>query len=57
MPRHNCCIGEPEEAISRSVLRRGRDDLRCEDCCIRVFRRSAGWRRTAEQVPETRPAR
>lgn len=27
------------------------------DCWTRVFRRSAGWRRTAERTPEERPAR
>ena len=27
-----------------------------DDCCTRVLRRSAGWRRTAERSPDARPA-
>jgi hypothetical protein len=42
-----------EEAISRIVRRRVEE----EDCWTRVLRRSAGWRRTAEKIPDVRPAR
>ena len=33
-----------------------RSEREC-DCWMRVFRRSAGWRRMAERRPEERPAR
>jgi len=44
-------LGEEEMArmVERSVVER--------DCWTRVLRRSAGWRRMAEKMPEERPAR
>ena len=53
VPRQNCRMGfgplAMERMVPRSVLER--------DCCTRVLRRSAGWRRTAERTPELRPAK
>ena len=53
VPRHKERIGAVWERMERRVGRRAL----CGDCCTRVFRRSAGWRRTAERVPVERPAR
>jgi hypothetical protein len=53
VPRQNCFMGFGPFAMDRmvpnSVLER--------DCWTRVLRRSAGWRRTAERMPELRPAK
>lgn len=51
-PRHSAGIKDGEARISRRAIRREW----WPDCCTRVLRRSIGWRRTAERVPEPRPA-
>ena len=53
VPRQNWRIGEGPDAISRIVAARVVE----RDCCTRVLRRSAGWRRKAVVQPEPRPAR
>lgn len=52
VPRQNERIEFDEFEISRMVERR---DV-APDCCTRVLRRSAGWRRTAERMPDPKPA-
>jgi hypothetical protein len=53
VPLQNCRTGfgplAMDRMVPRSVLER--------DCWTRVFRRSAGWRRTAERTPELKPAK
>jgi hypothetical protein len=51
------------EMLRRAVASGDEDDEEAlcevgkrEDCCTRVLRRSAGWRRTAVVRPERRPA-
>ncbi|KAJ8116233.1 hypothetical protein OPT61_g2292 [Boeremia exigua] len=53
VPRQNWRIGFGPLAMARMVPRRVLE----RDCCTRVLRRSAGWRRTAERMPELRPAK
>lgn len=53
VPRQKEAMALGAEAISRMVRRRVVD----EDCWTRVLRRSAGWRSTAEKMPDVRPAR
>lgn len=53
VPRQKESIELGEEEISRMVLRRVVE----RDCWTRVLSRSAGWRRTAESIPEESPAR
>lgn len=53
MPRQNWRIGCGPLAMERMVERR----VVWWDCCTRVLRRSAGWRRTADRMPEPRPAK
>lgn len=53
VPRHNPRIGLEEE---RMVLSVGRRAVVWWDCCTRVFKRSAGWRRMEDVRPEQRPA-
>lgn len=52
VPRQNERIEVWEDEISRIVAR---SEL-CPDCWTRVLRRSAGWRSTAERMPDPRPA-
>lgn len=52
VPRQNEERPPGDWAIERIVLRREA----WPDCWTRVLRRSAGWRRTAERIPEPRPA-
>lgn len=52
VPRQKDRIELEDFDISRKVSRR---DLE-PDCCTRVLRRSAGWRRTAERMPDPKPA-
>lgn len=53
VPRQKAKMEFGEEDIDRIVERRV---VEC-DCWTRVLRRSAGWRRMAEKMPEERPAR
>ena len=53
VPRHKEVMGWGD---ARMVRRTGRSAEE-RDCWTRVFRRSAGWRSTAEETPEARPAR
>ena len=53
VPRHRDVIGCGPERM----LRRTGSSEEERDCWTRVLRRSAGWRRTAEETPEPRPAR
>lgn len=53
VPRHRLLTGLGPERIERRVW----VSVVAPDCWTRVFRRSAGWRRTAEEMPEPRPAR
>src|SRR5690242_1407415 len=53
VPRQNWRIGFGPLAMERIVPRRVLD----RDCCTRVLSKSAGWRRTAERIPELRPAK
>lgn len=53
VPRHKDVTGLGPERIERRTGRREED----RDCCTRVLRRSAGWRRTALETPDARPAR
>jgi hypothetical protein len=52
-PRQSCWMVLGDEDISRKVASREGECV----CCTRVFNRSAGWRRAAEVMPVTRPAR
>ena len=52
VPRHNEAIGRGPDNIDRSTGNREEE----RDCWTRVLRRSAGWRRTAEETPLARPA-
>lgn len=52
VPRQKDRIEVDDLEISRIVSSSG---LR-PDCCTRVFRRSAGWRRTADRTPDPSPA-
>lgn len=52
VPRQKESTEEEDREISRMVVRR---EL-WPDCWTRVFRRSAGWRRTAESKPDPSPA-
>lgn len=52
VPRQNDRMELGDLEISRMVAR---SEL-CPDCWTRVLRRSAGWRRTAERMPDPRPA-
>jgi hypothetical protein len=52
VPRQNDRMRFGDLEISRMVASR---DV-WPDCCRRVLRRSAGWRRTAERTPDPRPA-
>ena len=53
VPRQRLVTGcGPERIVFRTV---GSEEDR--DCWTRVLRRSAGWRRTALDTPEVRPAR
>ena len=51
VPRHRDVMGCGRERIERRTGRREEE----RDCWTRVLRRSAGWRRTAEETPEIRP--
>lgn len=51
-PRHSAGRTRGALRISRRAARREW----LPDCCTRVLRRSMGWRRTAESVPDPRPA-
>lgn len=51
-PRHSAGTKEGEARISRKAIRREW----WPDCCTRVLRRSIGCSKTAERVPEPRPA-
>lgn len=53
VPRQNWRMGFGPFAMERIVPRRVFE----RDCWTRVFKRSAGWRRTAERTPELRPAK
>lgn len=53
VPLQNCFMGFGPFAIDRIVP----DSVLERDCWTRVFKRSAGWRRTAERTPELRPAK
>ena len=53
VPRHSWRMGFGVLAISRTEERKEW----CLLCWTRVFRRSAGWRRTAEVRPLAAPAR
>lgn len=53
VPRQNWRIGCGPLAMERMVERR----VVWWDCCTRVLRRSAGWRRTADRMPDPRPAK
>lgn len=52
VPRQKAVIEFGDFDISRIVT----SSEVCPDCCRRVLRRSAGWRRTAERTPEPKPA-
>ena len=52
VPRQNERMGFGPDAMSLIV---DRSVVEC-DCWTRVFRRSAGWRSTAERMPELAPA-
>jgi hypothetical protein len=52
VPRQKERIEVEDCEISRMVVSSELDP----DCWTRVFRRSAGWRRTAESTPEPSPA-
>lgn len=52
VPRQRLDTGLGPARIERKVAPRDA----APDCCTRVLRRSAGWRRTAEEIPEPRPA-
>ena len=52
VPRQNCFKGCGPREISRMTVRKELDP----DCWTRVLRRSAGCRRTADRIPEVRPA-
>lgn len=52
VPRQKDKIEVEELEISRMVV----SSELCPDCCTRVFRRSAGWSRTAERTPDPSPA-
>jgi len=52
VPRQKARMELGDEEISRMVRRSELEPL----CWTRVFRRSAGWRRTAERMPDPRPA-
>ena len=53
VPRQNDWMLFGDREISRMVASRELDP----DCWTRVFKRSAGWRRTAERMPDPRPAK
>lgn len=53
VPRQSWRRGVGPEVMEWKVWRREVDG----DCCTRVLRRSAGWRREAERMPMVRPAR
>ena len=53
VPRHSDVMGCGPLRIERRTGSKEED----RDCWTRVFRRSAGWRRTALETPEARPAR
>lgn len=53
VPRHSCLIGEGPEVRERSVAAR----VVPWACWMRVFKRSAGWRRMEVNVPLQRPAK
>lgn len=53
VPLQNCRIGCGPLAIAFTVASKV---VECA-CCTRVLRRSAGCRRTAERMPELRPAK
>lgn len=58
VPRHSERIGVGERASERTVfIRVAVAEPEGGACWIRVLRRSAGWRSTAERTPEAPPER
>ena len=53
VPRQKDWMELGDREISRMVARRELEP----DCWTRVLRRSAGWRRTADRMPDPRPAK
>lgn len=53
VPLQNCRMGFGPLAMDWMVPRRVLE----RDCWTRVLRRSAGWRRTADRMPEFKPAK
>jgi len=53
VPRQRLVMGLGPLRMERRTGKREED----RDCCTRVLRRSAGWRRMALETPEVRPAR
>ena len=53
VPRQSFATGFGDASIERRTGRREED----RDCCTRVLSRSAGWSRTALDMPEANPAK
>ena len=53
VPRQSFATGFGDASIERRTGNREED----RDCCTRVLSKSAGWRRTALDMPEARPAK